>query len=91
MYQRTALVTFPARMHDVHTWTRLADPPTTARMRWMLGFQRRLVRLCEWLTLIPKDGFLPHTSQTDAILSTPRRSNGTTLYRKEPDRVPAAH
>jgi hypothetical protein len=90
-YQRTALVTLPARMQDVHTCTRLADPPTTARIRWMFGFQRRFVRLCEWLTLIPKDGFLPHTSQTDAILSTPRRSNGTTHPRRKPDRVSRSH
>jgi hypothetical protein len=53
----------------------------------MLGFQRRFVRLCEWLTLIPKDGFLPHTSHTDAIFYTPRRSTGTTLDRREPDHV----
>lgn len=41
--------------------------PTSARTRWTLGFQRRLVRLCEWLTFMPNDGFLPHTSQTAAI------------------------
>ena len=38
-----------------------------ARTRWMLGFQRRLVRRCEWLMLMPNDGRLPHTSQTAAI------------------------
>jgi hypothetical protein len=27
------------------------------------------VRRCEWLSRIPKTGFLPHTSQTDAMAS----------------------
>ena len=39
-----------------------------ARTRWMFGFQRRLVRRCEWLTLLPNDGFLPQTSHVDAIV-----------------------
>ena len=43
-----------------------------ARTRWMFGFQRRLVRRCEWLTLMPNCGFLPHTSQTDAMTDNPR-------------------
>ena len=47
--------------------TRLGDPFTIARTRWMFGFQRRLVRRCEWLSFMPKIGFLPHTSQTDDI------------------------
>ena len=58
-------------MQDVHTWMRLGLSPTIARILWMLGFQRRLVRRCEWLMLIPKDGRLPHTSQTAAIVQTP--------------------
>lgn len=33
----------------------------------MLGFHRRRLRRWEWLTRIPNDGFLPHTSQTDAM------------------------
>jgi hypothetical protein len=32
-----------------------------ARMRWMLGFQRRRVRRCEWLTAMPKLGCFPQT------------------------------
>src|SRR5450432_4264644 len=32
----------------------------------MLGFQRRGVRRCEYDTLLPKPGPLPHTSQTEA-------------------------
>ena len=34
---------------------------------WMFGFQRRFVRRCEWLSCMPNCGFLPQTSQTDAI------------------------
>lgn len=54
-------------MHEVHTWRRFGAPSTTARTRWTLGFQRRLVRRCEWLMLMPKEGRLPHTSHTDAM------------------------
>ena len=57
----------PARMHDVHTCNRRGDPFTMARTRWILGFQRRFVRRCEWLMRMPNCGFLPHTSQTDAM------------------------
>ena len=41
-------------------------PPTTVRTRWMLGFQRRLVRRCECEMLCPKEGPLPQTSQLAA-------------------------
>src|SRR4051794_86570 len=54
-------------MHEVHTCTRFGDPFTMALMRWMLGFQRRFERTCEWLMLTPNDGFLPHTSHTAAM------------------------
>src|SRR5262245_58319095 len=54
-------------MQPVHTLTRLAEPPTRARTRWMLGFQRRLVRRWECDTDIPHEGRLPHTSHTAAI------------------------
>ncbi len=50
-------------MQDVHTLTRLGDPSTVARTRWMLGFQRRLVRRCEWEIELPKPGPLPQMSQ----------------------------
>lgn len=33
----------------------------------MFGFQRRLVRRWECETFMPKPGFLPQISQTDAI------------------------
>ena len=42
-------------------------PSTTARMRWMFGFHRRLVRRCEWLTFMPKLGCFPQISQTAAM------------------------
>jgi len=49
----------------VQTFTRLGEPFTTARTRWMFGFHRRGVRRCEWETAIPKNGFFPQMSHTD--------------------------
>ncbi len=54
-------------MHDVHTCIRFVEPFTTARTRWMFGFQRRFVRTWEWLMVMPNEGFLPHTSHTAAM------------------------
>src|SRR4029078_2337248 len=54
-------------MQLVQTLTRLGEPLTSARTRWMFGFQRRLVRRWECDTDIPHEGPLPHTSQTDAM------------------------
>ena len=65
------LTTLPAFRQEVHTLTRLGVPFTMARTRWMFGFQRRFVRRCEWLSFMPKIGFLPHTSQTDDIATHP--------------------
>ena len=59
--QLTFFWTFPALMQPVHTWRRLGEPSTMARIRWMFGFQRRRVRRCEWLTAIPKLGCFPQT------------------------------
>src|SRR5262245_5833138 len=53
-------------MQDVHTYRRRGDPFTRARTRWMFGFQRRLVRTCEWETERPHDGCFPQSSQTAA-------------------------
>ena len=61
------LVTLPALMQRVQTFMRLVVVPTWTRIRWMFGFQRRFVRRCEWLKLMPKIGFLSHTSQTLAM------------------------
>jgi hypothetical protein len=63
----------------VHTFTRFGAPFTIARTRCTFGFHRRLVRRCEWLSFMPKIGFLPHTSQTDDI--------GTHLGSVEKNRV----
>src|SRR5690349_3989448 len=52
-------------MHEVHTFIlRVLPPPAGVRTDWMFGFQRRLVRRCEWDTLWPKPGPLPQTSHT---------------------------
>jgi hypothetical protein len=78
-------------MQLVHTERRRGEPFTMARTRWMFGFQRRFVRMCEWLMLIPKDGFLPQSSHTDATaagyrtrsrLQNPPESGG--FCRREP-------
>jgi hypothetical protein len=42
-----ALTTLPALMHPVQTARRFGLPLTIARIFWMLGFQRRLVRRWE--------------------------------------------
>ena len=55
------LVTRPALMQLVQTWSRLGEPFTRARTFWMFGFQRRLVRTWECDTDMPNDGFLPHS------------------------------
>ena len=60
-------VTLPALMHDVQTCRRRGVPSTSARTFWMFGFQRRLFRLCENVTALPKNGFFPQTSHTAAI------------------------
>src|SRR5215471_13356649 len=61
-----ARVTFPALMHEVQMRSRRGVRPTTTRMVWMFGFQRRRVRRCECEILLPKPGRLPQTSQTEA-------------------------
>jgi hypothetical protein len=44
------------------------------RIRWMLGFQRRGLRLWEKLTFMPKPGRLPQMSQTTAMSGLPFES-----------------
>ncbi len=72
--RRNGLVILPARMQEVQTLTRLFDPFTTARTRWIFGFQRRLVRRCECDTFIPKPGCFPQISQTAAMMNPPPHS-----------------
>lgn len=38
------------------------------RTRWMFGFQRRLLRICECEIECPKPGPLPQTSQFEATM-----------------------
>src|ERR671929_404017 len=68
-------------MQEVHTESRRTVPSTTALTRWMFGFQRRRVRRWEWLMRMPKDGCLPHTSQTEAIAPNGTRRGGTPQLR----------
>ena len=53
-----------ARRADVQT---ARGAVTKARTFWMFGFQRRLFRLWEKVTALPKNGFFPQTSHTAAI------------------------
>src|SRR5262245_2308912 len=64
---QTARRTLLALMHEVHTLRRTGVLPSRIRIRWILGFQRRGVRLWEKLTRMPNPGCLPHTSQTAAM------------------------
>jgi hypothetical protein len=57
-------------MQEVQTEIRRGVPFTRARTFWIFGFQRRLVRRWEWLTLMPNEGCLPQTSQTAAMTRT---------------------
>src|SRR5580692_6928684 len=54
----------------------------------MFGFQRRFVRRCEWLSFMPKIGFLPHTSHTDDIALHLRPTGRD--RRKEPGKASTA-
>jgi hypothetical protein len=65
---QAAFLTLPERMQAVQTRICFLAPLTTAFTRRRLGFQRRRVTLCAWLIVFPKDGFLPHISQTSAIV-----------------------
>jgi hypothetical protein len=50
----------------VQTFNRFGVPDSTTRMRWIFGFQRRLVFFLDQGTLWPNPGLLPHTSHTAA-------------------------
>lgn len=72
-------------MHEVQTLRRFGVRPTTARTRWMLGFQRRGVRRCEWEMLLPKPGPLPQTSQ---LAATGHSKDFRCTYDEKPERAP---
>ena len=59
-----AFCTLPAFRHLEQTRALRGLPLMTTRILCTLGVQRRLVFLCEWLTLKPNCGFFPHMSQT---------------------------
>lgn len=59
-------MTLPAFRQEVHTFRRFGAPATTARTRWMFGFQRRLVFFFDQGTLWPKPGPFAQTSHTAA-------------------------
>src|SRR5690349_22378388 len=66
-YLQTAFLTLLLRMHEVHTRVRRTPSVVATRTVWRFGYQRRLVLLLAWLTLLPVTGPLPHTVQTRAI------------------------
>src|SRR3954451_14575820 len=70
-------------MHEVQTFCRLRVPPTRVRIDWMLGFQRRGVRRCEYEMLLPKPGPLPQTSQVAATVSNSRGKNPAGVRSKD--------
>jgi hypothetical protein len=66
---QAAFFTRPERMQSVQTRMCFRAPLTTALTRRRLGFQRRRVTLWAWLIVFPKLGFLPQSSQTNAIVA----------------------
>ena len=57
----------PFLIQEVQTRMRLGAPLTMARTGCRFTFQRRLVILWAWLTLLPNMGPRPQTSHTFAI------------------------
>ena len=97
-YSRFGFWTRPALMHEVQTSIRRVEPFTTARTRWMLGFQRRRVRdLTRRLmalvpsrrTALPKLGCFPQISQTDPTV-TPLDCRTVGAARRGPN-APSSH
>jgi hypothetical protein len=61
-------------MQRVQTFTLFTDPvfSSTQRKLCKFGYHVAFVLLLAWLTLLPIDGFFPHTSQMRDILNPPR-------------------
>jgi hypothetical protein len=81
-------------MQRVQTFSRFGEPFTRARTGWMLGFQRRFVRIWECETLFPNPGPRPQTSQVAAmsprmIAATPSPDNQNPARTPEPARIVA--
>src|SRR5690348_11873954 len=64
---QTAFLILLLRMQDVQTRVRRTPSLVATRTVCRLGYQRRLVLLFAWLTLLPVTGPLPHTVQTRAL------------------------
>jgi len=64
-----AFFTNPERIQRVQTFTLFIDPvfSSTQRNFCRFGYHTADVLLLAWLTRLPTDGFLPHTSQTRDI------------------------
>lgn len=75
----------PDLMQEVQAFTRLGVPFCTVRTVWMFGFQRRLVRRCEWEMLLPKPGPLPQTSQLAATVHSFIHPSGTVVWFRPED------
>src|SRR5262249_31578913 len=65
---QAAFSTLFDRRQRVHTRMDFTVPSRFARTRCRFGFQRRLVLLLAWLTLLPTEGPLPQTLQILAIV-----------------------
>jgi hypothetical protein len=68
--RQMARVTFPALRQRVQTRIRLTVPFTITRTCWMFGRNRRFVRMCEWLILLPVCGSRPQISHRRAKVRT---------------------
>ena len=78
----TARVTLPLRRQRVQAYTCLGLPSTMALTRFTFGFQVRLERLWEWLTLMPKAISLPQNSHF-AICEAPPFPDHKSLFDKQ--------
>jgi hypothetical protein len=61
-------VTLLAFRQRVQTAMRFGVPSTRTRSFWTFALNLRLDRRCECEMLFPKPGFLPQTSQTEAMV-----------------------
>ena len=61
-------VTLLAFRHRVQTAMRLGVPSTRTRSFCTFALKRRRERRCECEMLFPNPGFLPQTSQTEAMI-----------------------
>jgi hypothetical protein len=66
---QAGLTTAPERMQRVHTRKRAVCPPSVTVLTFCrFGYQRRLVLLWAWLTLLPVTGPFPQISHLRAMI-----------------------